>query len=153
MERNRGKEQVLTVSDTEEVEDRQESIAWGQSQSQQSQNAFEDRQESIAWGQSQSQQSQNAFEGDINTILNLTTRVDPAQQKNCAQYHLQSVVEHFGQASAGHYVSNVYDGWTKEWKLFNDSKVTSVRPYNIKNMTKSAYILFYVHDSCWTLPK
>lgn len=77
-----------------------------------------------------------------------------------ARYKLKSFVQHFGNASEGHYTTVVKDYWENKWTRFNDSTVipvceTSPQLIEQENVSpvsdskKSCYILFYVLGPCW----
>ena len=65
-------------------------------------------------------------------------------------YHLIGVVNHHGMnTSSGHYTCDCYDFKSKKWRSFNDSSVNEISDAQLNRNNSSAYILFYMHESCF----
>jgi ubiquitin C-terminal hydrolase len=57
-------------------------------------------------------------------------------------YDLYAVVNHFGNASSGHYVTYGLERQSGSWFCFDDSRVTKIEEKDV--CSKNAYMLFYV---------
>ena len=69
---------------------------------------------------------------------------------NRQTYHLIGVVNHHGMnTSSGHYTCDCYDFKSKKWRSFNDSSVNEISDAQLLRNNSSAYILFYMHESCF----
>jgi ubiquitin carboxyl-terminal hydrolase 8 len=76
----------------------------------------------------------------INTPINF-----PINWKinNNNKYKLISIINHYGSFNGGHYTSAGRVN-SKQWRLYDDSRVSSLNPTNItNNFNTSAYLLLY----------
>ena len=65
-------------------------------------------------------------------------------------YNLVGIVNHHGMnTSSGHYTCDCYDFKSKKWLSFNDSSVHEISDEQFVKNNSSAYILFYMHSSCF----
>ena len=59
-------------------------------------------------------------------------------------YKIRSVVHHIGSsASCGHYTADAIDSKSKQWRKFNDSRVTRITPEQALSPTGTAYMVLY----------
>ena len=84
---------------------------------------------------------------DITKTEDFTT--DSASSKHV--YNLIGVVNHHGaNTSAGHYTSDSYDFKSNCWRNYNDSTVKDIKLHEVcYGRSHSAYIVFYLHSSCY----
>jgi ubiquitin C-terminal hydrolase len=97
---------------------------------------------------SDSSKDVNALQEEIEELmLNSDNSGDSSEDLNI-KYRLKCIVHHLGaKVTSGHYTAEILDHWKDIWYRYNDSKVTKSVPE--MKACESAYILFYVHDSCW----
>lgn len=71
-----------------------------------------------------------------------------------AAYVLHGVVSHLGHtATSGHYVSDVWDAETDQWRRFDDDLVTPLPKDAVlksrADWQRGGYLLVYTHSSCF----
>jgi len=89
----------------------------------------------------------NALQEEIEELMLNNDNSTTSDDLNL-KYRLKCIVHHLGaKVTSGHYTAEILDHWKNVWYQYNDSKVTKSVP-DMKSC-ESAYILFYVHDSCW----
>lgn len=76
------------------------------------------------------------------------TLVRPTTKKQL--FHLHSIVRHIGlSAHSGHYVSDIFNVFENEWRLYNDATVTQQSEQTVLSNEFESYLLFYIHENCW----
>lgn len=89
----------------------------------------------------------NALQEEIDELMFSSETSNSSEDLNL-KYRLKCIVHHLGaKVTSGHYTAEILDHWKDVWFRYNDSKVTKSAPE--MKACESAYILFYVHDSCW----
>jgi ubiquitin C-terminal hydrolase len=98
---------------------------------------------------SDSSEDVNALQEEIEELmLNSENSSNSSDDLINVGYRLKCIVHHLGaKVTSGHYTAEILDHWKDIWYRYNDSKVTKSVPE--MKACESAYILFYVHDSCW----
>jgi ubiquitin C-terminal hydrolase len=91
----------------------------------------------------------NALQEEIEELMLNSENSNSSEDLNL-KYRLKCIVHHLGaKVTSGHYTAEILDHWKDVWYRYNDSKVTKSVPET--KACESAYILFYVHDSCWPI--
>ena len=63
------------------------------------------------------------------------------QNGSTHKYLLRSIIDHRGTSTAGHYVTSVRSGSTRNWKTYDDEQVYPIDENNV--VTNDAYVLIY----------
>lgn len=76
----------------------------------------------------------------------ISSSVDSVLKNQKTNYHLYSVVSHYGKMDSGHYKAHVKDGG--QWFLADDARITQC-PYGWSDVVRdsNAYMLFYMRNS------
>jgi uncharacterized UBP type Zn finger protein len=97
---------------------------------------------------SDSSKDVNALQEEIEELMLNSDNSSNSSDDLNIKYRLKCIVHHLGaKVTSGHYTAEILDHWKDIWYRYNDSKVTKSVPE--MKACESAYILFYVHDSCW----
>jgi hypothetical protein len=97
---------------------------------------------------SDSSKDVNALQEEIEELILNSDNSNNSSEDLNIKYRLKCIVHHLGaKVTSGHYTAEILDHWKDIWYRYNDSKVTKSVPE--MKACESAYILFYVHDSCW----
>jgi uncharacterized UBP type Zn finger protein len=97
---------------------------------------------------SDSSKDVNALQEEIEELMLNSDNSSNSSEDLNIKYRLKCIVHHLGaKVTSGHYTAEILDHWKDIWYRYNDSKVTKSVPE--MKACESAYILFYVHDSCW----
>ena len=98
-------------------------------------------------------QQDEATMSNVNLDSSLSCLPSSQNEKNLGAqtYNLVGIVNHHGMdTSSGHYTCDCYDFKSKKWRSFNDSSVEEISEEQFLRNNSSAYILFYMHNSCFT---
>lgn len=69
------------------------------------------------------------------------------ESSKSAEYSLQSVVDHHGNANGGHYVSQVKSPITGKWNVYDDENVSMMKDGSQVFLGRPSYILFFRKNS------